>query len=310
MEEKKERQWPPVRRQKKVPKWQRLLRKYWPPIRLGLLILAAVLVIWLCIAGIGKLFGGIGKEKVPEVTEPTEYVPTEEEIQQMAEELLQEAEFVAAGYDYTKASEMLQDFKYYDQAPALAEAVSRYTELDSKLVSYPNMKEVTHVFFHSLIVDTDRAFDDDFTNGGYNQYMTTIQEFLDMIFSGRYDELRSGQLRLARIRVPGKEVSLAQVIGVSDRSVYENLGLHIGVHAGEDHVGQSIGIMHFTPWESTVVAADVALKSGNVEIGFLDRFCGSLIVLGSRTDVQSAVEGVLDFFENVLHFPVCPLTVN
>ena len=138
----------------------------------------------------------------------------------------------------------------------------------------------------------------------------TRQEFLDMIFSGRYDELRSGQLRLARIRVPGKEVSLAQVIGVSDRSVYENLGLHIGVHAGEDHVGQSIGIMHFTPWESTVVAADVALKSGNVEIGFLDRFCGSLIVLGSRTDVQSAVEGVLDFFENVLHFPVCPLTVN
>ena len=181
MEEKKERQWPPVRRQKKVPKWQRLLRKYWPPIRLGLLILAAVLVIWLCIAGIGKLFGGIGKEKVPEVTEPTEYVPTEEEIQQMAEELLQEAEFIAAGYDYTKASEMLQDFKYYDQAPALAEAVSRYAELDSKLVSYPNMKEVTHVFFHSLIVDTDRAFDDDFTNGGYNQYMTTIQEFLDMM---------------------------------------------------------------------------------------------------------------------------------
>ena len=181
MEEKKERQWPPVRRQKKVPKWQRLLRKYWPPIRLGLLILAAVLVIWLCIAGIGKLFGGIGKEKVPEVTEPTEYVPTEEEIQQMAEELLQEAEFIAAGYDYTKASEMLKDFKYYDQAPALAEAVSRYAELDSKLVSYPNMKEVTHVFFHSLIVDTDRAFDDDFTNGGYNQYMTTIQEFLDMM---------------------------------------------------------------------------------------------------------------------------------
>ena len=90
MEENKERQWPPVRRQKKVPKWQRLLRKYWPPIRLGLLILAAVLVIWLCIAGIGKLFGGIGKEKDPEVTEPTEYVPTEEEIQQMAEELLQD----------------------------------------------------------------------------------------------------------------------------------------------------------------------------------------------------------------------------
>ena len=183
MEENTQKQWPPVRRQpkKKLPKWQRMLRKYWPPIRFGLLILAAVAVIWLCVAGIGKLFGGIGKEKVPEVTAPTEYVPTEEEIRQMADELLQEAEFIAAGYDYAKATEMLQDFKYYDQAPALAEAVSRYAELDSKLVSYPNMKEITHVFFHSLIVDTDRAFDDDFTNAGYNQYMTTIQEFLDMM---------------------------------------------------------------------------------------------------------------------------------
>jgi len=138
----------------------------------------------------------------------------------------------------------------------------------------------------------------------------TRQEFLNLIFSGRYDELRGQQLRLARVRVPGKEVCLAQVIGVSDRSVYENLGLHIGVHAGENHVGESIGIMHFTPWESSVVAADVAVKCGNVEIGFLDRFCGTLIVLGSRTDVQSAVEGVVDFFRDELHFPVCDITVS
>ena len=116
------------------------------------------------------------------------------------------------------------------------------------------------------------------------------QEFLNLIYSGKYDELKSGQLRLARIRVPGREISLAQIIGVSDRSVYENLGLHIGVHAGEDHVGQS--------------------KSGNVEIGFLDRFCGSLIVLGERMDVQSAVEGVVDFFRDELHFPVCDVTVR
>ena len=138
----------------------------------------------------------------------------------------------------------------------------------------------------------------------------TRQEFLNLIFAGRYDELRNEKLRLARVRVPGREVCLAQVIGVSDRSVYENLGLHIGVHAGENHVGESIGIMHFTPWESTVVAADVALKSGNVEIGFLDRFCGTLIVLGNRTDVLSAVEGVVDFFRDELHFPVCDITVS
>ena len=134
------------------------------------------------------------------------------------------------------------------------------------------------------------------------------QEFLDLIFSGHYEELKGGELRIARVRVPGREVDLAQIIGVSERRVYENLGLHIGLHAGEDHTGESIGIMHFTPWESTVVAADVALKNGDVEIGFLDRFCGTLIVLGSRTDVHSAVEGVVDFFRDVLHFSVCDIT--
>ena len=136
----------------------------------------------------------------------------------------------------------------------------------------------------------------------------TREEFLNLIFSGKYDELRQGELRLARVRVPGKEVCLAQIIGVSQRSVYENLGLHIGVHAGEDHTGESIGILHFTPWEATVVAADVAVKSGQVEIGYLDRFCGTLIVLGSRTDVHSAVAGVVDFFRDELHFEVCDIT--
>lgn len=181
MEDHTTRQWPPVRRQIQRPKWRRMLRKYWPPIRFGLLILACVAIIWLSIAGICKLFKSIDKESTPETTAPTEYVPTEEEIQQMAEDLLQESEWIASGYNYTGAIEMLQDFKYYDQVPALADAVSRYTELDSKLVTYPNMKEVTHVFFHSLIVDPARAFDDDYTNGGYNQYMTTIDEFIAMI---------------------------------------------------------------------------------------------------------------------------------
>ena len=136
----------------------------------------------------------------------------------------------------------------------------------------------------------------------------TRQEFLDLIFSGRYDELKGGELRLARVRVPGKEVCLAQIIGVSERRIYENLGLHIGVHAGEDHTGESIGILHFTPWEATVAAADVAVKSANVEIGYLDRFCGTLIVLGNRTDVHSAVEGVVDFFRDELQFEVCDIT--
>ena len=138
----------------------------------------------------------------------------------------------------------------------------------------------------------------------------TREQLMDLIFAGRYNELKGDKLRLARVRVPGREVCLAQVIGVTQRRIYENLGLHIGVHAGEDHTGQSIGILHFTPWESTVVAADVASKCGQVEIAYLDRFCGTLLLLGERAEVLSAVEGVVEFFRDELHFSVCDITVS
>ena len=99
----------------------------------------------------------------------------------------------------------------------------------------------------------------------------TREEFLEAVFSRRYEELKGRELRTVRVRVVGKELSLAQLIGVTDRRVYENLGLHIGTHLGEDHTGQSIGLLHLTPWEATVVAADVAMKSGNVELGPVQR---------------------------------------
>ena len=107
------------------------------------------------------------------------------------------------------------------------------------------------------------------------------------------------------VRVPGKEVCLAHVINPSQSCIYQNLGLHIGVHEGEDHTGEAIGMIRFTPWEAVVVAADIAVKSANVEIGFMDRFSGSLILTGGLTEVQTAVEEVVKFFREVLGFKTC-----
>ncbi len=104
---------------------------------------------------------------------------------------------------------------------------------------------------------------------------------------------------MTRVRVPGKEVCLAHVISSSQTSIYQNLGLHIGVHEGEDHTGESIGMIRFTPWEAVVVAADVAVKSADIQISFMDRFCGSLIITGGLSQVQTAVESVVKFFDEV-----------
>ncbi|MBM6752133.1 BMC domain-containing protein [Mediterraneibacter glycyrrhizinilyticus] len=135
----------------------------------------------------------------------------------------------------------------------------------------------------------------------------TKEEFLETLFHDDYENLKGKKLRMTRVRVPGKEVCLAHIINPSEKCIYQNLALHIGVHEGEDHTGESVGMIRFTPWESVVVAADVAVKSANVEIGFMDRFCGSLIITGGLSEVQTAVEEVVRFFDQVLGFKTCEI---
>lgn len=135
----------------------------------------------------------------------------------------------------------------------------------------------------------------------------TKEELLEKLFHDDYERLKGKPLRMTRLRVPGKEVCLAHIISSSQTCVYQNLGLHIGVHEGEDHTGESIGLIRFTPWEAVVVAADVAMKSAEVQVAFMDRFCGSLILTGGLSEVQTAVEEVVRFFQEVLGFQTCEI---
>ncbi len=130
-------------------------------------------------------------------------------------------------------------------------------------------------------------------------------ELLEKIFNKPYHELKGEDLRLTRVRVPGKEVSFAHIVTPDGDQVYKNLGLHIGVHEGENHRGDTIGLIRFTPWEAVVVAADTAMKAADIEIGFMDRFCGSLIITGRLAQVETAVNEVVRFFREDLHFDTC-----
>lgn len=138
----------------------------------------------------------------------------------------------------------------------------------------------------------------------------TKEELLEKLFHEDYEQLKGKRLRITRLRIPGKEVCLAHVISASQAPIYQNLGLHIGVHEGEDHTGDSIGLIRFTPWEAVVAAADVAIKSADVQIGFMDRFCGSLILTGGLSEVQTAVEEVVRFFREELGFQTCKVHRN
>lgn len=135
----------------------------------------------------------------------------------------------------------------------------------------------------------------------------TKEQLLELIFGDDFEQLKGKRLRMTRVRVPGKEICLAHIIHPSDETIYQNLALHIGVHEGENHTGETLGLIRFTPWESVVVGADIASKSADVQICFMDRFCGSLIISGNMADVQTAVEAVVSFFHEELGFTVCKI---
>ena len=61
-----------------------------------------------------------------------------------------------------------------------AEALASFQSQKDSLVA-ADVKNVTHVFFHSLIMDTSKAFDGDSRMEGYNSVMTTKDEFLKIL---------------------------------------------------------------------------------------------------------------------------------
>lgn len=101
--------------------------------------------------------------------------------------------------------------------------------------------------------------------------------------------------RIIQEFVPGKQVTLAHIIANPEPDLYKKLGV-IGEHSG------ALGIMTITPSEGAIIGADVAVKAAEVEIVFVDRFNGSLIINGEVAAVETAVREVMGMLEKKLHF--------
>ena len=112
------------------------------------------------------------------------------------------------------------------------------------------------------------------------------------------------KLRIIQELVPGKQITLAHIIASPDDILYQKLGLNPEI----DYHRESIGIITMSPAETAVIAADIAMKSSNIDLGFVDRFSGTLIVTGTVSEVEASLAAVNEYAENVLGFKVCPVT--
>lgn len=111
--------------------------------------------------------------------------------------------------------------------------------------------------------------------------------------------------RIIQETVPGKQITLAHIIANPDNTLYRKLGLDPNVDYSKK---SAIGIVTMSPSEYAIIAADLSLKASGAEVGFVDRFSGTLIVVGSVSEVEAAMAAVVEYAQRKLGFNVCEIT--
>ena len=121
----------------------------------------------------------------PEEIEQQRLEEEEKVTQQKIAVLIEKANQMAMGYDYNGAIEKIQSFEGdYSEYEALTTAIAGYKSTKETLDpfgAYDSVNQISHIFFHSLVADTAKAFDGDRKSNGYNFYMTTVTEFKKMM---------------------------------------------------------------------------------------------------------------------------------
>ena len=118
------------------------------------------------------------------------------------------------------------------------------------------------------------------------------------------DLLMGNKQRIVQELVPGKQLTLAHIIANPDKVLYEKLGLDPNM----DYSKSAIGVLTISPAETAIIISDIAMKAAGIDIGFVDRFSGSLIMTGTVSEVEAAINAILDYAETKLRFTVCEMT--
>ncbi len=178
-------------------------------------------------------------------TEPAwEYV-----LEKTGDTVLDDANYLAAMYDYDGAIAKIQSVSGYESNEAYTEAIADYEQRKSEAVAYSDNSTIPHIFFHTLVVDTSRAFDDNIAISkqdgmnkvkDYNYVMTTVDEFcriLEEMYSRGYVLVSIYDVASYETQADGTQVMKHQpiylpegkkpfVLSVDDVSYYEYMEGH------------------------------------------------------------------------------------
>lgn len=110
--------------------------------------------------------------------------------------------------------------------------------------------------------------------------------------------------RIVQELVPGKQITLAHIIANPDRLLYEKLGLDPSI----DYAKSAIGVFTVSPAETAIILADIAMKAAGIDLGFVDRFSGSLIITGTVSEVEASMQAIMQYADEELGYTICKKT--
>ena len=152
----------------------KLSRKIMQIAIIAVIVILGVLLLVGAVKLVGKLFDGMKDDNKKD-----QEVVNEISIEEQNAMTMDEAKILAAGYDYDAAVELLKTIEGYEENEEVQTLIQKI-EAEKAACVPVNMEEVTHIFYHSLVVDPQRAFANQANDPqavGNNQWMTTVSEF-------------------------------------------------------------------------------------------------------------------------------------
>lgn len=169
MEENTPRPRNPRRRQK--TKWEIIKEAYLPTV----ILIATLILIIIFIAGSLSRRAGTD-ETTPQ--DNASVASTADPYEAEAERLLEEAELLAADYDFKGAAELLATFRGdISSYPELSAMQDEYLVADANMITWSDPSQVKTLSFHTLIADPTRAFVNKAYGAAYQKNFITVEEF-------------------------------------------------------------------------------------------------------------------------------------
>ena len=174
-------------RRKKRTKMQIFKEAYLPVIIAGVALLLIIIFI------IGSITRSVQRRKVnlqASIAASSSLAEEEARLSQLADDLIAEADLLAAGYDYQGAIDVINTFTgNMDDFPVLYDKIISYESVMNDLVAWNDPAKVANLSFQLLIADPARAFNHAVYSTSFNRNFITTEEFakiLQQLYENNY----------------------------------------------------------------------------------------------------------------------------